>query len=154
MQKYLSRPEEVSAKNRERAMAAYLTMFATSAAGLPLPFINFFAALAFHLFIKSSGQFVAFHSYQSMLSQLVVSIINGVAVVWVVIAIISDNYSNVFITYVSGAVIFNIAYVIISLVAAYRAYKGRMIYFIFFGALAHRYAYGDQTFGLQGQSTI
>lgn len=144
MQGHLTTAEEVTPKNRERAMAAYLTMFATSVAGLPLPFINFFAALAFHLFIKSSGQFVAFHSYQSMLSQLIVSIINGVAVVWAVLAFISGNFSNAFIAYIAGAVIINIAYVIISLIAAYRAYNGRMIYFIFFGALAHQYAYGKE----------
>jgi len=146
MQEPIVSSENVTPKNRERAMAAYLTMFATSAAGLPLPFINFFAALAFHLFIKSSGPFVAFHSYQSMLSQLVVSVINGVAVVWLVWAIISDQFSTAFIAYAAGAVLCNIAYVIISLIAAYRAYKGRMIYFIFFGALAHRYAYGSGRF--------
>lgn len=154
MQEGLFKAEDVTPENRERAMAAYLTMFATSAVGLPLPFINFFAAMAFHLFIKSSGQFVAFHSYQSMLSQLVVSIINGVAVVWTVISFISGNFSNAFFAYIAGAALVNIGYVIISLVAAYRAYNGRMIYFILFGALAYRYAYGNKKLGFQGQSDI
>ncbi|MGM0588065.1 MAG: hypothetical protein ACQETE_06615 [Bacteroidota bacterium] len=137
--------DDIPVKNRERAMASYLTMFATTAAGLPLPFLNFIAAYLFHRFVKTSGPFVAFHSYQSMLSQLVVSLINGVAIVWTVVSVINQNFTDPFIAYIVSAGVFNIIYFFISVYAAVKAYKGDLVFFIFFGDMAYKYAFEGNT---------
>ncbi len=137
----LPKPSEISNTEKERALAAYLTVFATTAIGLPLPFLNFFAALAYHYFIRKTSPFVSFHSYQSLISQFIISIFNGVTVVWTVTNLIHDGFNNVYYSFLILTVILNLTYFIISFVAALMAYKGKIFYFLFFGRLAFERGY-------------
>lgn len=137
----LPRPSEISSKERERAMAAYLTMFATTAMGLPLPFLNFFAALVYHHYTKRTSPFVSFHSYQSLISQFITSVFNGVVVVWAVISFIQGDFTRAFFAFLILTVFLNLVYVIFSVVGAVKAYKGKMFYFFYFGKLAFSRGY-------------
>lgn len=141
----IPRPSEIGDRERERAMAAYLTMFATTTMGLPLPFLNFFAALAYHNYIKRTSPFVSFHSYQSLISQFITSFFNGVAVVWTIFNFISFQFTNTFYAYLALTVLINLIYIIFSVVAAIKAYNGKMFYFLFFGRVAFRK--GFRTYG-------
>ncbi|MGF1672033.1 MAG: DUF4870 domain-containing protein [Balneolaceae bacterium] len=137
----LPQPSEINGTEKERAMAAYLTMFATTTIGLPLPFLNFFAAIAYHLYIRKTSPFVSFHSYQSLISQFITSIFNGVTIVWAVISFIQNNFTDAFFAFLILTVIINLVYFILSVLAAVKAYQGKMFYFFFFGKIAFRHGY-------------
>lgn len=137
----LPKPSEIGEKEKERAMAAYLTMFATTAMGLPLPFLNFFAALAYHQYIKRTSPFVSFHSYQSLISQFITSLFNGITIVWAVISFIQGEFTNAFFAFLILTILVNLVYIILSIIAALKAFNGRMFYFFFFGKVAFKKGY-------------
>lgn len=140
----IPRPSEISSKEKERAMAAYLTMFATTTMGLPIPFLNFFAALGYHHYIKRTSPFVSFHSYQSLISQLITSVFNGILVVWAIISFLQGDFTRTFFAYLIFTVIINLVYLIFSVIAAVKAYNGKMFYFFYFGKVA--FARGYRTY--------
>ncbi len=137
----LPKPSEIDSKEKERAMGAYLTMFATMAMGLPLPFLNFFAALIYHNYIKQTSPFVSFHSFQSLISQFITSVFNGIVVIWTVISFIEGNFTNAFYAFLVLTIFINLVYIALSITAAIKAYKGKMFYFFFFGKVAFRKGY-------------
>ncbi len=138
-------PHEIPVQERESAMAAYLMMFVSLGAGLPLPFLNLIAAIAYFYFVKKKSPFVHFHALQSLLSQIPVSILNGVAVVWVFRVLIFDlGFSQTLIGFLITAGVFNFIYIIFSVIAAVKSYHGRMYYFLFFGKMAYVHAFRMQ----------
>ncbi|BDX39228.1 hypothetical protein CYCD_25830 [Tenuifilaceae bacterium CYCD] len=145
----IPQPEEVSERERQDGMGAYLMMFATTALGLPLPIINMIASIVYYFVNKSKGRFVQFHSLQSMYSQLPVSILNSYLVIWAIINIVKDHtFTNVFWGLLITAGVFNVVYFVFSIVAAVKAYRGRFYYFLFFGKLSYIQAYkvkGDES---------
>jgi len=66
----LPQPDELSEREKDDAMGAYLMMFATWVVGLPLPVLNLIAAVIYFYVNKKSSRFVAFHALQSLLSQV------------------------------------------------------------------------------------
>ena len=143
-QKYvrLPQPDEIPVREREDAMGAYLMMFAALGAGLPLPIINLIAAIIYYYINKSKSRFVQFHAFQSLLSQIPLTLLNAAAVFWAIRIYFFDwVFNDYFKGYVVMLVIANIIYVIFSLVGALRARKGRFYYFLFFGRLAYQHSY-------------
>jgi len=133
----IPQPEEIPIREREDAMGSYMMMFAAVGAGLPFPFLNLVASLIYYYINKAKGQFVKFHLVQSLLSQIPVTLINSVAVVWGVSLFISSTpVSSAFKGYLVMALILNIAYFIFSIVAAIRARRGEFYYFPVFGRIA------------------
>jgi uncharacterized Tic20 family protein len=139
----LPQPEEVTIREKEDAMGAYLMMFAALGAGLPLPIINLIAAVIYYFINKSNSRFVNFHSYQSMMSQLPTSLLNAIAIFWGFRIIASEelHLNDAFKGYVIMVVIANLLYIIFSIIAAIKARKGRFYYFMFFGKLAYHKMY-------------
>jgi uncharacterized membrane protein len=135
-------PQEITSREKEQSLAAYLMMFATAAAGLPVPFLNLIASFAYFYFTKSTSRYVYFHSLQSLLSQLPVSLMNSIAVFWAIRIIFFDAlFSDPYKGYLAVVVLANLVYVLFSLVAAVKAYRGRMYYFIFFGRISYLQAF-------------
>jgi len=138
----LQQPEDMPAREREDAMGAYFMMFASLAAGLPLPIINLIAATIYYHINKHKSRFVRFHSLQSLLSQLPVSLLNAGLVIWGITLFKQDfNIESSFIIYLSIVIIANLVYLGFSIVAAIEARKGRMYYFIFLGQFAYDIVY-------------
>jgi uncharacterized membrane protein len=138
----LPQPEEIPVREREDAMGAYLMMFASIGAGLPLPIINLIAAIVYFFVNKKKSHFVHFHALQSLLSQLPTSLINAGGVFWALrIFIYHWEFSDVFKGYLIMALVANLIYFIFSIIAAVQARKGRMYYMIFFGRISYEYAY-------------
>lgn len=139
----LPQPDELTVRECEDAMGSYLMMFASIGAGLPLPIINLIAAVIYYYINKSNSRFVRFHSLQSLLSQIPLTLLNAVAVFWTLRIIFysyfsfTDNYKGFIIMLVFA----NIFYFIFSLVGAVKARKGRFYYFIFFGKVAYESVY-------------
>lgn len=138
----IQQPDDMPAREREDAMGAYFMMFASLAAGLPLPIINLIAATIYYHINKHKSRFVRFHSLQSLLSQLPVSLLNAGLVIWA-ISLFKQDFSieSSFIIYLSIAIIANLVYLGFSIVAAIEARKGRMYYFFFLGKFAYDIVY-------------
>ncbi len=139
-------PEDVPIREREDAMGAYFMMFASLAAGLPLPIINLIAAVIYLYVNKSKSRFVHFHSLQSLYSQLPTSLMNAVLVFWSVQIFILENFeiNDAYKGYVLTVVLANLVYFVFSIIAAIRARKGRFYYFAVFGKLAYHQAYRER----------
>lgn len=140
----LPQPDDIPIREREDAMGAYLMMFASIGAGLPLPIINLIASVIYFYVNKGKSRFIKFHAHQSLLSQFPTSLINAGLVFWSAQIWIFDNLEfpgNVFWGYFWMAVVANVLYFIFSIVAAVKARKGQFYYLIFFGRLSYAYAY-------------
>lgn len=134
----LPQPQEISIREKEDAMGAYLMMFAALGAGLPLPFINLLASVIYYYVNRNKGRFVRFHLVQSLWSQIPVTLLNGILVVYTIKKWISDyEFDKIYLSFLGVAVVANILYFIFSILAAIAARQGRFYYFLFFGRLAY-----------------
>jgi len=136
-------PNEVGKRDREDGMGAYLMMFASTAIGLPLPIINSLAAIIYYFTNRKKSPYVHFHSLQSLLSQIPTSILNAILIFWSVRIWFMESlsYNDYFKGYLIATIVANVIYFIFSLIAAMRAYKGRMYYMILFGPIAYNVAF-------------
>src|SRR4051812_33059988 len=123
----LPQPEELTIREKEDAMGAYLMMFAALGAGLPLPIINLIAAIIYYYINKTNSKFVRFHSYQSLISQIPTTIMNAVMIFWGLRIAISDSWhlTNNFKGYVAMVFIANLIYFIGGIIGAVKARKGQ-----------------------------
>jgi len=139
----IPQPDEIPIREREDAMGAYMMMFASLAAGLPLPIINLIAAVIYLYVNSSKSKFVHFHALQSLYSQLPTSILNIGLTFWTIRIFVfhSFEYNDTYLSYIAVVILANLTYFIFSIVAAVKARKGRMYYFMFFGRLAFERAY-------------
>lgn len=139
----LPQPHELSEREKEDAMGAYLMMFASLATSLPLPIINLIAAVIYYYINRKKGRFIHFNCLQSLLSQLPTTLVNWGLLYWGLQIFFFDNYelSDYFYAYLGFSIIANLVYFIFSLIAAVRARKGIFMYFIFFGPYAYQKVY-------------
>lgn len=138
----IQQPDDLPAREREDAMGAYFMMFASLAAGLPLPIINLIAAVIYYHINKHKSRFVRFHSLQSLLSQLPVSLLNAGLIIWALTYLEFDALlDNTFWAFLIVVILANLLYLGFSIVAAIRARNGRMYYFIFFGKFSYEIVY-------------
>lgn len=139
----LEQPDELSKKEKEDAMGAYLMMFAAIGAGLPLPIINLIASVIYYFVQKKNTRFVRFHSLQSLWSQLPTTLINAGAMYWTLQIFLFNNLevSDMYYGYLVMLIILNLAYFAFSIVGAVKARHGKMYYFLFFGKLCYHQVY-------------
>ena len=142
----LPQPHELSEREKEDAMGAYLMMFASLATSLPLPIINLIAAVIYYYINRKKGRFIHFNCLQSLLSQLPTTLVNWGLLYWSLQIFFFDNYktTDYFYAYLGFSIIANLVYFIFSLVAAVRARKGIFMYFIFFGPYAYQKVYAKR----------
>ena len=136
-------PAEVGKRDREDGMGAYLMMFASTAIGLPLPIINSIAAIVYYFTNRKKSPYVHFHALQSLLSQIPTSILNAGLIFWSIRIWVTESliYNDYFKGYLIAVIIANLIYFIFSIIAAVRAYKGRIYYMILFGPVAYNVAF-------------
>jgi uncharacterized membrane protein len=141
----LPQPGDISQREKDDAMASYLMMFASWAVGLPLPLVNLIASVVYYAVNRKGSKFVAFHSLQSLLSQVPVSLLNAGVVGWGIGLLVRGDAAGglwPFLGYVFFTVAVNILYLVFSIVALVQANKGRFYYLPFFGRLAFDQHYG------------
>jgi uncharacterized membrane protein len=142
----IPQPDQIDIREKEDAMGAYFMMFAALAAGLPLPVMNLIAAIIYLFLNKKKSRFIHFHSLQSLLSQIPVSILNVALIVWLIKAIFFEfRFNNYFKGFLAMVIAANLIYIIFSIIAAVKARKGEFYYFLFFGRIAYHYAYKADT---------
>ena len=144
----LPQPDEISYKERERGLASYFMMFISSTVGLPIPFINLIASWIYYHYTRRTSRFVKFHSLQSLLSQLPVTVLNTSLVVWFISILVTnigalkdELFASSFLGFLATVIAVNLVYIIFSIIAAVRAYQGRLYYFPYFGNVAYKYAF-------------
>ena len=114
----LPKPSELTSREKEQAMAGYTMMFASFFIGLPIPFVGILASYVYYYANKKTSNFVAFHSFQSFLTQVPISLMNTGLIVWLVIAFIKKDFHSGFITYAIVVGSLNFMYFIFSLIGA------------------------------------
>jgi uncharacterized membrane protein len=138
----LPQPDDIPVREKEDAMGSYFMMFASLAAGLPLPILNMVAAIIYYYLHKKKSRFIQFHTLQSLISQIPVTLMNAAGVIWFIVILAGDLYfTRNFKGYMAMLIIANLTYIIFSLVAATRARRGEFFYFLFFGRYAYHVAY-------------
>lgn len=146
----LPQPAEISQREKEDAMGAYLMMFAAWAFGLPLPLLNLVAAIIYFYVNKKVSRFVAFHSLQSLLSQVPVSLLNVGLLAWVIrILVLDASFLPAFFVALIFVVLVNVLYIVFSVVALARARRGQYYYMPVFGRMAFARYYGSRAVSLQ-----
>lgn len=141
----IPQPDEVSEREKEDAMGAYLMMFAAWGIGLPLPLLNLIAALIYFMVNRKASRFVAFHAHQALTSQVPVSLLNAGLIGWFVgIALTGFHFVPAFFIALIFVGLVNVADIVYSLIATVKARKGRMYYLPVFGRLAYARYYGPR----------
>ena len=149
----LPQPNEVSIREREDAMGAYLMMFAALAAGLPFPALNLIAAVVYYYVNRAKGRFVHFHLLQSLYSQLPTTLLNIGLVYWTVRILFFDyELTDIYWGYLAMDIIANLVYITFSIIAAVSARKGQFYYFLFFGKVAYVRAYSASNSGFANKT--
>jgi uncharacterized Tic20 family protein len=140
----LPQPDEISKREKEDAMGAYLMMFAAWGIGLPLPFLSLIAAVIYHILNSKKSRFVAFHSFQSMITQSIVSVLNAALIIWLVVILFSKHigFNSVFFIYLFFVIFWNLVYTVVSLIGCFKARKGKFYYFLVFGRMSFNRYYG------------
>lgn len=165
----IPQPNEISTRERDDAMGAYLMMFASLAVGLPLPIINLIAAIIYYYVNRKKSRFVHFHALQSLISQIPTSILNASAVFWTFAILFRDEsdlvltendvdfngtFPSIYVGYIIMVIIANLVYIVFSIVAASRAHKGRFYYMLFFGRVAYNYVFSTNNTLHYGQEEV
>lgn len=147
----LPQPGEIEQRAKEDAMGGYLMMFAAWGIGLPLPFLGLIASLIYYFINKKTSRFVAFHTYQSLLFHAFVSVLNAAVVIWGIVAMLSEKISlgTAFYIYLIFAILWNLIYMIASIIACVKANKGQFYYFLVFGRMAFDKFYGQKALARQ-----
>jgi uncharacterized membrane protein len=146
----LPQPADISQREKDDAMASYLMMFASWAVGLPLPLVNLVASVVYYVVNRKGSKFVAFHSLQSFLSQVPVSLLNAGVMGWGIGLLVKGDAAGSlwpFLGFAFFVVAVNILYIVFSIVALLQANKGRFYYLPFFGRLAFDRHYGPASAG-------
>lgn len=140
----LLQPNEIPKKDKTNAAASYFMMFASFAIGLPFPFINLIVSIIYYYASRNKSKFVKFHALQSVLSQIPITILNTLSLVWVVYNIIDDfNFHESFFLAMLIVFVLNIVYLVLSIIAATHANDGKLYYFVMVGEIAYNKTYGN-----------
>jgi uncharacterized membrane protein len=140
----LPQPDEITKRDKDDAMGAYLMMFAAMGAGLPLPLINLLAAVIYYYINKKKSRYVAFHAYQSLITQIPISVLNAGLLFWLlrILLMTSPVFNSSFFIYLSFAGLWNLIYMVLSIVASVKARRGHLYYMLLFGPIAFNRFYG------------
>jgi uncharacterized Tic20 family protein len=131
-------PKLISEREREEASFAYVMTLMTVMVGLPFPIINLFACLIYFFAQDSKSPFVRYHVFQAVVSQLVLIIINTIAISWTLKVIFSDaTINNLYIGYLLAVIITNLCDYAVNIIAAIKARKGKIYHYTFFGTIAY-----------------
>lgn len=157
----IPQPEEVDVKDKENAFGSYILMFA--GAYFPIPFIELVLSIAYYNYFKKRSRYVAFHTYQSLLSQIPITLINTAFVTYAVYIFITNilkeiivpiNTQNLFYIFLIMIVILNLIYNIVSLVIALKAKKGVIRYIPIIGKIAYDKIYGVNAIDIGTNSDV
>ena len=140
---HLPQPSEITEREKDDAMGAYLMMFASLAIGLPIPLLNLIASVIYFLVNKKTSAFVAFHALQALLSHIPIVLLNAGLVAWIITKLATHATSWAwFFWYLFFTILVNLTYIVWSIVALINANKGRFFYMPVVGRFSFARYYG------------
>jgi uncharacterized membrane protein len=143
MTPHLPQPNEITEREKDDAMGAYLMMFASLALGLPIPLLNLIASVIYFLVNKKTSAFVAFHALQALLFHVPIVLVNAGLVAWIITNFATHAPSWAwFLWYLLFTVLVNLAFIVWSIVALINANKGRFFYLPVVGRISFARYYG------------
>lgn len=141
----LPQPEEITEREKDDAMGAYLMMFASLAIGLPIPLLNLIASVIYFLVNRKTSSFVAFHALQALLTHIPVVLLNAGVVAWIIANLATHAASWAwFFWYLFFTILVNLTYIVWSIIALINASKGRFFYMPVFGRISFARYYGPK----------
>jgi uncharacterized membrane protein len=142
---HLPQPNEITEREKDDAMGAYLMMFASLAIGLPIPLLNLIASVIYFLVNKKTSPFVAFHALQALLSHIPIVLLNAGVAAWLITNLVTHAASWAwFLWYLFFTILVNLTYIVWSIVALIHANKGRFFYMPVFGRISFARYYGPR----------
>ena len=142
----LPQPDELTRKEKDDAMGAYLMMFAALGVGLPLPVLNLVAASIYYFLNRRTSDFVGFHALQSLLSPIPVTLFNVAVVKWLIRILATDLiFPTPFFVLLAAMVLANAVYISFSIIAMVKARRGLFYYMPVFGRIAFARHYVNRT---------
>jgi hypothetical protein len=122
----------------ERASNSYLMSLIAIMAGLPLPIINLIAISIFYFGNRKGTDFVRWHCTQTLLSHIVILVMNCFGYYWTLSIIFGSNeVTNPYIAYMITICAYNLTEFIVTIYTAIQTRKGRHINWWFFGTLTN-----------------
>jgi len=141
----LPQPNDISEREKDDAMGAYLMMFASLAIGLPIPLLNLIASVVYFFVNRKTSPFVAFHALQALLFHIPVVLLNAGVAAWIIANLIVGTSSwTPFFWYLFFTVLVNVTYIVLSIVALVNANKGRFFYMPVVGRISFGWYYGPK----------
>ncbi len=140
----LPQPQEITEREKDDAMAAYLMMFASLAVGVPIPLLNLIASVIYFLVNRKTSPFVAFHALQALLTHVPVVVLNAGVVAWLIVNLATHASWSWFLWFLSFTILVNLTYIVWSIVALVNASKGRFFYMPVFGRISFTRYYGPK----------
>ncbi len=138
----LPQPDEITEREKDDAMGAYLMMFASLAIGLPIPLLNLIASVIYFLVNRKTSPFVAFHALQALLTHIPVVVLNAGVVAWLIVNLATHASWADFLWFLFFTILVNLTYIVWSIVALVNASKGRFFYMPVFGRISFARYYG------------
>lgn len=150
MKYQLPQPDEVSEKDRDNGFGAYIMMFAS--AYFPLPLVELISSFIYYIYFRKRSRYAAFHSYQSLMGQVPVTILNTGFFIYAIkllidlirYELIPESTRNNFLIFLAIVVLLNIIYIVMSLFIAIKARKGQISYMPIVGKMAYDKFYGEE----------
>ncbi len=131
---------KTSEQENEKASNSYLMSLIALIAGLPFPIINLMATFFFWVANRKATYFVRWHSTQALLSQFSLVFINSAAFWWTVsIAFYGEQISNLYLSYLMCAIIYNLLEFIATIYTAIQTRKGLHIQWWFYSDLTNTF---------------
>lgn len=122
----------------ERASNSYLMSVVAVIVGLPLPIINLIATGIFYLNNRKGTYYVRWHCTQTLLSQLLVVLMNSFGFYWTLSIIFRDRVvDNSYIAYIITILSFNLIEFIMTIHAASATRRGKHVEWWLVGPLTN-----------------
>lgn len=124
----------------ERASNSYLMSLVVIIAGLPLPIINLIASLVFYFGNSKSTPFVRWHCLQALLTQVILFVLNTVALWWSLFNIyVLHDFNYYYIAYIAIVIFYNLFEFILTMYTAIGTRKGYHLVWFLFGSICDKY---------------
>jgi len=128
--------KHVSEEDAEKASYSYLISTVVLMVGLPFPLLNMIATFIFYMANRRKSYFVRFHCLQSLLSQILIVVMNSTTLIWLLNIVFQKTaISNFYFGFLFTVILLNLTEFIISIYASIQVRKRKDVRYFFFGPL-------------------
>lgn len=135
IKKFSYQPNE---SEKEKASNGYVMSLVALVVGLPFPIVNLIATLIFYLANRKSTYFVRWHTTQTLLSQLLLFIMNSIGFWWTIFYMANAETIGIYyIIYITLLILLNLGEFIITIYTAIQTRKGLHVEWHFYNRITN-----------------